>query len=228
MPSSFPCKELTEFMKVARQILLGKTTPSIWKEFAGGSNLIGWRFRAASEYWQECRDLWPCDGDKNSHEDNFNWERCLYGTFSSAVSCVESAIYCIAALFSDKSLVGFTFGPKEQRTCNPKSLANWIRATRECCNLTTAVDSVVTADEWKRLVELRNRMTHRSNLPRVQNLSVGGPRPAPKPIHFASTSSTTEIEAELEEFDKLFSWLAETIRNLLSKGQSAAESLASR
>jgi hypothetical protein len=39
-------------MAAARSVLLKPLKGSEWKEFAGASNLIGWRFRAASEDWE--------------------------------------------------------------------------------------------------------------------------------------------------------------------------------
>ena len=65
-------------------------------------------------------------------------------------------------------------------------------------------------------------MTHRTNLPRVTQGAMGSAPPPAKAIHFAATSSTDGIEAELSDFDELHTWLAESVRELLREGRAAA------
>lgn len=48
LPDDFPAHNYSEFMAAARAVLLPNKVEA-WKEFAGASNLIGWRFRASSE-----------------------------------------------------------------------------------------------------------------------------------------------------------------------------------
>ena len=46
MPESFPADEYTQFRQAAREVLTNPAKGDAWREFAGASNLIGWRFRA--------------------------------------------------------------------------------------------------------------------------------------------------------------------------------------
>jgi len=222
MPVSFPAAELTDFMAAARAVLLTPTKSIGWSELAGASNLIGWRFRAANEYWQAYKSSWTNCGPNVDFEEIYERERNLYGMFSSGVSSIECTAYSIAALLSHPSVLGMAFGQAEQRACSPKKLAQWVSGQAATQSLKSALDSVVNAPEWKCWVDLRNRMTHRSNLPRVVQGAVGNAPPPAKAIHFAATSSTDDIEGELDDFDELHTWLADTVRLLLREGRAVA------
>ena len=91
MPDDFPVVELTHFMAEARRILLAGNDPSsVWKEFGGATNLIGWRFRATSDAWLEHRAAVEAHGGGRNHEDVFTQERSLFVMFSAGVASIES------------------------------------------------------------------------------------------------------------------------------------------
>ena len=219
LPDDFPIAEFTTFMIEARRVLIpcGNTSPA-WKEFAGASNLIGWRYRASFDAWQEYRESVKVYGGGRDHEDIYQQERSLFLMFSAGVSCMESAAYALAAAASEPIVCGIAFTTKEQRACSPSRLLDWLSPHVSAAELAEALHALVTAREWGLWVDLRNRMTHRSNLPQRHFGSVGGPAPRINPLNFAPTSSTPSVDADLGDWDVLHLWLAQQLRGLLLAG----------
>lgn len=214
MPEDFPIEELTQFMAIARRILLKLEKSSSWVEFGGAANLIGWRYRASFEYWQTYK--YSLTKFTNpTHEELFQRERALFGMFSAGVSVLESTTYAIAALLSHTSILSLKFGPDEQRACTPRRLSVWLVQYPQAAELSGILKVLLDSNELSVWIDLRNRLTHRSNLPRIIHASVGAPLPVSKPIIFAKTSSTPPIDADIADFDALHQWLAKTLRELL-------------
>lgn len=219
MPDDFPAVELTEFMAAARQVLIPGGTPSPqWSEFAGASNLIGWRYRGSADAWLEHKASIEQGGGGRNHEDLYKQELALFVMFSAGVACIESTSYALAAAASHSSVCAFKFGTKEQRACSPLRLSDWLSPYPRAVDLKFALGRLSEASEWKFWVELRNRMTHRSNLPRRLFGSIGAPAPKVKPLNYAPTSSTPDIDADLADWDALHKWLASSLRELLTAG----------
>ena len=219
LPDDFPVGELTAFMAEARRVLIpgGNTSPA-WKEFGGASNLIGWRYRASFDAWREHRDSVEAHGGGRNHEDIFQQERSLFLMFSAGVSCIESTTYALAAAASDPTVCAIPFAGKDQRDCNPARLLAWLTPHAKAAELIAALQELVSSPEWKLWVDLRNRMTHRSNLPRRHFASVGSPPPQVNPLNYAPTSSTPEVDADFADWDALHQWLAQQLRKLLISG----------
>ncbi|WP_213361321.1 hypothetical protein [Brachymonas denitrificans] len=218
VPDDFPIDELTCFMAAARRILLQPQKGSEWQEFAGASNLIGWRFRAAGEEWENYKRSWNELGVAVPHEGIYVREKALFNMFSAGVSCMDSTAYALAALASHPSVLALPFGAKEQRACSLNRLNDWLAQKAPATGLAAALRTICTSDEWKLWGDLRNRMSHRSNLPRIINASVGAPLPPAMALHFAATSSTPPVEGELPLFDALHTWLAKALQTLLLEG----------
>lgn len=219
MPDDFPVAELTAFMTEARRVLIqGGNTSAAWTEFGGASNLIGWRYRASSDAWRAHRLSITNDGGGRNHEHVYEQELSLFVMFSAGVACIDSTIYALAAAASHPQVCGITFDRKEQRACNPAQLLNWLTRHPGAAELVAALRRLLKAQEWALWIELRNRMTHRSNLPRRLFASVGGPPPQVKPLNYGPTSSTPEIDADLADWDALHGWLAKALNELLVSG----------
>jgi hypothetical protein len=219
MPDDFPISEVTEFMVEARRVLKANEGGSpAWTEFAGASNLIGFRFRASADAWTEYRTSIVEYGDGKTHEQLFERERSLFLMFTAGVSCIESTTYALAAASSHPTVAGINFGPDEQRMCSPKKLALWLKPHQNLTPIDAALTRLLTSDEWNLWVDLRNRMTHRSDLPRRNFASVGAPPPITKPLNFAATSSTPAIDSDLADFDALHCWLASMLKEFLISG----------
>ena len=215
LPDAFPAEEYSEFMTAARRVLLpGKTDP--WKEFGGATNLIAWRFRSCHEYLGAYAESWNKFRADVSFDEIYQRERALFGMFTCGVSCVESACYAFYALASHPSALGIRFGRIERYDSGPKALQTAIISYPRAKALVSALDKLMNADEWTEWTKLRNRMFHRSNLPRVIQGNVGGPAPAAKALQFAATSSTSALDADVSHLYDLFKWLSDSLKCLLT------------
>ncbi len=101
VPDSFPIGELDNFMASARRITLANGMSAAWLEFGGASNLIGWRYRQCHEEMTYYLQSWQNYGGGALHEELYQRERALFGTFSAGVSSIESTCYAIHALASN-------------------------------------------------------------------------------------------------------------------------------
>ena len=205
LPDSFPADEMVAFMAEARRLLLSPTKSEAWKELGGASNLIGWRFRGCHEDIRKYIDSWQVHGANISFEE----------MFTAGVSCIESTCYALNALASHPKVLGLPFGNQEQRRCNPKRLKESLSKHPEAKALAATLDVLTGSTEWAFWIDLRNRMTHRSNLPRISHGAVGAEPPPAKALHFAATSSTPAFEADVSHLEAIFAWLAISLRNLL-------------
>lgn len=219
LPDDFPSIEFIEFMAEARRVLIpGGNTSSAWKEFGGASNLIAWRYRASFDAWHEHRTSVETHGGGRNHEDVYEQELSLFLMFAAGVSCIESMTYALAAAASDQNVCGIAFTDKEQRVCSPSRLRIWLAPYPKATELVKTLNDLMVAPEWSIWVDLRNRMTHRSNLPRRIYGSVGAPLPKVNPLNYASTSSTPEVDADFADWDALHHWLAQRLKSLLLSG----------
>lgn len=221
MPDDFPVDEFTSFKKAAGNVLW-RPRGAAWGEFAGASNLIGWRYRASWEDWQCYKQSWQTKGPAVDREENYQRERALFGMFTAGVSCIESTVYALGALASHPGVASFPFNPDKPRDYTVVELCKWLSQKPEAVTLVRAL-STLDKDkdktrEWELWKSFRNRMTHRSNLPRVNSATLGDPLPPAMPINFGATSSTKLIEGGVEVFDDLHSWLARALTGLLVGG----------
>lgn len=219
LPGTFPDSEMAAFMAKARSVLLVPEKSDAWKEFAGASNLIAWRFRGCHEDMTRYIDSWNRHGANVDFEEIYLRDRALFGMFSSGISCLESTCYALAALASHANVLGIPFGKDEQRACNPSWLRRVVETQNEARPLAAALGKLTGSVEWKDWIDLRNRMTHRSNLPRIVEATIGAPPPPAKALHFAATSSTPYIADDVSRFVSLFGWLANSVRELVVAGE---------
>lgn len=221
LPNDFPVDEMVAFMAAARSITLSPTKSNAWVELGGASNLIAWRFRACHEdmsrYTESCNGL----GFNISFEEMYLREKALFGMFTAGVSCIESACYALHALVSHQKLLALPFGEHEQRSCNPTRLKERLAKYSEAKALAAALDVLIRSTEWNLWVTLRNRMIHRSNLPRIVRGAVGI-EPPPARMEYGATSSTTAFEADETHLEAMFVWLSESLRTLLIEGHALA------
>lgn len=222
LPDAFPCLAYEAFLDASRAILLPcKGNP--WREFAGASNLIAWRFRASSEYLNAYLCSWEELGTNISFEELYSRERNMFGMFVSGASCVESLTYAVGALASHPRVLSLPFGEREQRTCTPKALRDRLKNDHRAAAMVEALDELLNSQGWKLWMQLRNRMTHRSNLPRRHYASTG-PEPVLRdnPQHFAATASTPDIPGDTAWFRAQFVWLGHCVELLLNGGRNLA------
>ncbi len=223
LPDSFPGDAYDSFMTAARAVLL-RVKGAAWGEFAGASNLIAWRYRNCYEQLEDYAESWEKHGGNVNFEEIYIRERNLFGTFASGVSCIEATCYACYALASHEDVLGLTFGPAQQRFCSPTSLRNALRSESKASEIVTALSALLDSDQWATWVDFRNRMTHRSNLPRHirATLGVNARPPEMKPLEFAGTSSTPPTDGDLESFRGLLTFLSNSLKCILDGARQLA------
>lgn len=207
MPGHFPSAAFERFQRVARDVLTVRADATHWKEWGGASNLIAWRFKGAWDDWCQYKNIERIHGRRGGMEEVFEQDKRLFGMFSSGVSSLESACYSIAATLSASSMLGLNFSEAQQRRCSPASLCSWLEELPTADGISMCLRRCTGASEWTMWKDVRNRLAHRSNLPRIHNLAVGALAPAEPALNFGVTTSTPRIEKELQDFDRLHSWL---------------------
>ena len=153
MPESFPVDELIRFMAAARRVLLDPKMSAAWGEFAGASNLIGWRFRSSLDDWQTYKRSIAVPA--KDHEELYQRERALFGMFVSGVSCIETVAYALATLLSHPTLLSLPFGEKRKLRCSPGRLADWLEPYPSAGRLSRALADLVASEQWDLWVKLR-------------------------------------------------------------------------
>jgi len=221
VPATFPIEQFDSFMGAAKSTLLpNKGDP--WREFGGASNLIAWRYRACIEYFERYIHLWMNPPSAEPFEVIYERERVWFGAFVSGVSCIESTSYALYALSSHPKVLSVKFGVKEQRQCSPKTLVEVLRPHNRAETLVVTLDQMLSSSEWSHWSELRNRMAHRSNLPRIIYGGTGSSPPASKPVQFAGTSSTRETIGDEAWIASQCQWLSGCLKELLVSGARLA------
>lgn len=222
LPDDFPAQEMVAFMAAARSVTLLPEKSPAWTQLGGASNLIGWRYRSCHEdmntYIGSCKRF----GSNVSFEEIYLREKALFGMVTAGVSCIETACYALNALASHPKLLALPFGENEQRNCTPTFLQKQLTKCSEAKALAACLKMVLDSKEWELWVALRNRMTHRSNLPRYIRGAVGSEPPPAKILEFAATTSTPAFIGDERSLRNLFTWLSKSLRNLLIEGRAFA------
>jgi len=216
VPDDFPVDELTSFRVAAHRVLLQPNkAEAAWREFAGASNLIVWRYRASSENWLLYKQSCQIKGDDPDHEELYCRERAFFYMFTSGVSCIESTVYALAALASHPCVASISFGPTKHRDgSKPEKLCKWLLNKPRAAPLRQALSKLSESPEWKQGRELRNRMVHRSNIPRM----IISPPPAAEALDYDATSSTESIQSGLKLSNDFHDWLTRSLTELLVGG----------
>lgn len=231
LPSNFPFTEMEAFKVAADSILRPETSVEAWQEYAGATNLIGWRFRNCHEDMERWVGSLNTHGENGDFEEEYLRERALFGFFTAGLSCIESTCYALYALAYHLELLNPSDLAKKQQKkqdiwrAYPSDLRDLLLEKPKTVVLKIKLKDLTDSGEYKRLNELRNRVTHRSNLPRKQTLGVSNN------AHqvFAKTNSTKLSEEEKElTINELFlkdmlTWLAESVRALLVEGARLCE-----
>ena len=166
MPPEFPAVQFTQLRKLQQTVLVtdGVQSPQC-KEFGLASNALAWRYRAAHEELSFLRGHYSQKTAPVDHEDLYGREKALFNFFTSSVSCIETAIYAIAAYTS--KVLSYDFTAKKQTIRSPDVLHGWLKPHTQAEKLTLVVDELSKSTEWAFLLHVRNRLSHRGNLPAI-------------------------------------------------------------
>lgn len=216
MPASFPCLEYTLWRTTASPIVAAAPPgdPS-WENLAA-SNLTAWRFRQSCEAWEHIKQLVHDKPNGGSHEDQYQMDSHMFTMLTTMISCIESTLYSISAVASSPMVVGYLFDNQAQRKGSDASwLLSQLTGHPKATLLVGELTLLVGSTDWKFLLDLRNRVSHRTNLSRIVFATVGGVLPPSVPFHYAATTNTPEIKRSVMDFESYHAWFAGTVRRLL-------------
>ncbi|MDP1771453.1 MAG: hypothetical protein Q8L15_04155 [Methylobacter sp.] len=226
LPSNFPFTEMDAFKAAADRLLMPETSIiEEWQEYAGAINLIGWRFRNCHEDMERWIGSLNMHGENGDFEEEYLRDRALFGFFTAGLSCIESTCYALSALAYHLALLDLPSKMDKKWYLYPKDLEKRLLERPKTVALKTKLHELTGSNEFERLKQLRDRVTHRSNLPRNQTLSISNN------AHqvFAKTNSTKlygeETELTINELflKDMLAWLAESVRALLVEGTRLCE-----
>jgi len=216
MPASFPCSEYTLWRSTASPIVAAAPPGDPACESLAASNLTAWRFREACEAWARIKRLVHDKPNGGSHEDQYQMDSDMFTMLTAMISCIESTLYSISAVGSLPTVVGYLFDHKAQKKGSDASwLLGMVAGNSKAAMLANELTSLAGSAQWTFLLDLRNRVSHRSNLSRVGFATVGGVLPAPVPFHYAATTNTPEIRKTVPDFESYHTWFADTVRRLI-------------
>ncbi len=222
MPSLFPLKTFEEFVHISRNTF--ETGSEARHEFGRASNIIGWRFRACVEDKENYMESWKLYGSNDSFEERYFRERFLFGIFVSGLSCIEATVYSCYALASDPNVFGLPFNEKiRQYSSGLGQLKEKLKAIDSSITLVSALEDLITSDEWSLWKEFRNAMTHRGNIPRMHYAGTNDSPTPEKPLEFAATWSTRALSGDDTFFNEQLHWLSNSLNNLFYGGIKLAQ-----
>ncbi|MEE7624713.1 hypothetical protein V3O24_00950 [Methylobacter sp. Wu8] len=224
LPSNFPFREMEAFKTAADSILTLEIPGATWQEYAGATNLIGWRFRGCYEDMNKWIDLWNhCD--KASSEEIYLRERALFGFFTAGLSCVETTCYALYALARHLELLDpqLLANKRDKWHSNPSEFNRLLLEQDETLALKARLQVLIASDDYKCLKDRRNRMNHRSDIPINYTLNMGAELPPTEKQDFVRTTSTEAFNLGVSELEAMFNWLATSVRDLLVEGTNLCE-----
>ncbi len=220
MPPDFPANEYEQFLHSSRTIMLPEKGPA-WAEFAGASNLIGWRYRNAFEALNAYLQSWAEHGESCGFEEIYSRDHYLFTTTTASCSCIESTCYAIYALCSHPKTLSVPFGRTQQRLSSPSTLRTAVASHPQAALLSGALDSLIASSDWSVWTSLRNRLVHRSNLPRI--IRAGAAPAAAKEFEYAPTSTTPRMTGTGVDLTAMFDSITEAVRELLIGAKQIAD-----
>lgn len=208
VPPSFPSAAYEDYRDVATRIIL-EASDEIWIEFQSACEGVAWRYRAFCEY----ADNYKSQYEKISDIENiYLTDKFLFGLFINAVSTVECLSYSVWSLLSAPMVLSVSFTSREKRGCNPASLCKLLQTIEGAGSLHAAVEELDQSTTWQLCTSLRNRMTHRSKMPRITSIGLGPPSTS-----LAETTSTEQVKVDADFVNQLIAWLSDTIATMCTE-----------
>lgn len=166
--------------------MLGLLQPKYKDEyalFACGWNGLKHRLRAATEFSASFAAS-VLRSSAPPGEQRYEQERDLFGFFTNLLSAFECFFFAIngAAAIVDPNK--FPIRPANQlRAATPQNVTDRFKQRFANATLTTLMDRCVAADQYRRLSDVRNFLSHRAAPPRFIYLSTSSDRPATMPLN---------------------------------------------
>lgn len=197
------------------------------RAFAAAWNGLSHRYRATHEASSEFVRAMAA-GDAPPMEERHRQEHALFVFATTALSSLECfcfGAYCLGFLAGTRE---FPMSHERDLRIHPTNVRDMFTSAFPMDSLTSTIASVLAANEYAQLTDLRNALSHRGTLPRSIFLSVGGGNAAKAgafvPSNPKSLSSDWQfdrvVDAELTR--PLLGWLGLSLQRLLPAAHAFA------
>lgn len=216
MPLQFPSEVFDEYRDTGLR-LMRLAQDDHWTEFSSACTNVAWRYRAC---WDHAESYKACYTTLGPIEAVYQTERHYFGTYTNGLSAIESMLYSLHALLASSKLLGWPFSETERKKRLPNyalgRIENEPQVKRRFANIHQVLRELIDCRYWLVCKERRNRMYHRSRIPRHLAIGDGPPR-----FRLPATSSTEKDPADLASIETLVDWLSDKIRELSMAGLAA-------
>ena len=185
-----------------------KVYPDSWAQYAGAWNAVAYRFLSCADHDRTFTESIQRAGDAPAQPERYIQERELFGFFVTGLAAIESLCYGLFAIASMLDSQNFPIKtPSDMKSITPKKTAKQFKEAFPRESITTALNKIVTAQEFREWKEIRNILAHRVAPGRVIYLSTkGSSRAALWETGIQLDKNTTASRRE---------WLARTMNALL-------------
>ena len=145
-----------------------------YDHYAGASNAVAYRFKAATEYAEEFAESLKRYGSSPAPQDRYQQEKLLFGFFSSGFSALESVFFELFVLGAYVAPEAFPLDtPKDRQQVTPKRTVDRFREVFPNDPIIEAFDGVFEDAGFQGFREVRNILTHRAAPGRRMYVSLG-------------------------------------------------------
>lgn len=183
------------------------------KAFATSWNAVAARFRAAAEHSEEFVRVTkgPIDG--------YSRENTLFNFVTCALSCLDCyvfSVHCCAWMARPAAFPMAT--ARDLKDVNRSSVRRELRTQFEGDSLVSSLDTVLSSDEFNKLKDLRDFMTHRGN-PSINIFIRIGQDPVlkmPENPQDPNRCWVYDASVDSEVTESLMTWLRDGLNRLLT------------
>jgi hypothetical protein len=141
-----------------------------WREFALACNGIKTRFRVVTDSEQTYLSTVPLSND--TYENVYMQDSALFSFFTNAVSVLEVLCYACFAIAAQLQPTSFPMKTSDDlRKISPHFVSDQFTFIYPSVCLTKALTALAADEEFKKLKDVRNTLSHRGNPSRSYNVT---------------------------------------------------------
>ena len=220
VPKEFPDEAFSHFLNLGKKAISMEPEDlarPLLQEFGCATNIIPWRFRSGFEFKSEFVQSWEIIGNAADHNEIYKREKSFFGWLNAEVSAIDASFHAIYVLCALKQNFNLDFSEKARRNISPKKLADQIPENVPSYLLKKSIVDVINSKEYGSVKELRNRMSHRGNIPRHIKVTPGS-GPDLEFLNYAATWSSAALVGDSSKIDEMMNWFASTMKSILEAG----------
>lgn len=214
-PPDFPA----ELYESVRQCLnkYANTHKDQIHSFRMGWKGLAYHYRASIEYNEKFIGSIYISNNSPSREERYQQEKYLFGFFTNAVSVIDCfffSIYCLASIHKEKEFPllrdkDLKFYPNDVRSGFVQYFSNE--------ELTNNLNKCLNSDMYKRMLNMRNVLSHRGTLSRSINVGGESDGLTTIPINPEAPSNQWQFNFSVDEktTDVFRTWLSVTLKELV-------------